>query len=95
LSTKLNVGWLVRVGLAVTCTLAVALLLASWGKKMHAQDKAQAHVPVHMTTDWSNLHMVYSTPSSLLQAWRLHAEPRYLHQWTRRNAPATQLQPGQ
>jgi hypothetical protein len=92
MNTKRNCAWLVQAGLAVACTLAVALVLTSWGNKTHAQDKAQAHVPVHMTTDWSNRHMVYSTPSTLPEAWKLQAEPRYIEQWTRRNAPATQLQ---
>jgi len=32
--------------------------------------------------------MVYSAPSSLAHAWRLQAEPRYVHQWARRNAAA-------
>jgi hypothetical protein len=78
--------WLVRFALASICALAVVLFLVSWGKKTHAQ----AHIPVHMTTDWSNRHMIYSAPSSMAQAWRLQAEPRYLHQLTRRNAPAMQ-----
>jgi hypothetical protein len=43
-----------------------------------------------MTTDWSNRHMIYSAPSSMAQAWRLEAETRYVHQWTRRNAAALQ-----
>jgi hypothetical protein len=95
MNTKRKFGWPVLVALAVACTLTVILLMTSWGKKTQAQDKAQVHVPVHMTTDWSNRHMVYSTPSSLPQAWRLQMEPRYLQQWTRRNAPATQAQPVQ
>ncbi len=32
--------------------------------------------------------MVFSAPSSMAQAWRLQAEPRYHRQWTRRNAAA-------
>ena len=72
---------LIRWSLASVCCLVVALLVVSWNKKTHAQN----HTPVHMTTDWSNRHMVYSAPSSIVQAWRLQAEPRYLHQLTRRN----------
>jgi hypothetical protein len=83
--------WVVRFALASVCTLAVVLFLVSWGKKAHAQ----AHIPFHMTTDWSNRHMVYSAPSSMAQAWRLQAEPRYLHQLTRRSAPAMQPQAAQ
>ena len=83
--------WVVRFALASVCALAVVLFVASWGKKT----QAQTHTPVHMTTDWSNRHMVYSAPSSMAQAWRLQAEPRYLHQLTRRNAPAMQPQAAQ
>jgi hypothetical protein len=92
MKTKRNVRWLIQSGLAIGCTVAVVLVLTSWGKKTHAQgqDKAQAHVPVHMTTDWSNRHMVYSAPSSVVQGWRLQAEPRYGQQLARRAAPASQ-----
>jgi hypothetical protein len=83
---------LVRLGMASTCILAVALLLLFWGTKTQAQQGAQGHTPVHMTTDWSNRYMVYSAPSSIMQAWRLQAEPRYLHQWARRNLGASQAQ---
>jgi hypothetical protein len=89
MNTKRNGKWLVRAGLAATGTLAIVVLLLSWGMRTHAQN-TQGHIPVHMTTDWSTRHMVYSAPSSTAQAWRLQAEPRYLHQLTRRNAAAPQ-----
>jgi hypothetical protein len=76
----------VRWGLISVCTLAAASFLLVWGRRTHAE----AHTPVHMTTDWSNRHMVYSAPSSVVQALRLQAEPRYLHQWTRRNVVPAQ-----
>jgi len=97
MNTKRNVRWLIQSGLGITCALAVVLVLTSWGKKTHAQEQAttQAHVPVHMTTDWSNRHMVYSAPSSVVHALRLQSEPRYLHQWTRRNAVSSQAQSAQ
>jgi hypothetical protein len=88
MNTKWNRKWLIRLGLASACTLVVALLVVSWNKKTRAQD----HTPVHMTTDWSNRHMVYSAPSSQGQGLRLQAEPRYLQQLTRRSAPVTQMQ---
>jgi hypothetical protein len=50
-----------------------------------ARTQEQGHVPRHLTTDWSNRHMVFSGPSSMMQAWRLQAEPRYADQWVRRN----------
>jgi hypothetical protein len=95
MNRKLNSKWLVRVGLVSACTLTVVLLLVSWAKRTRAQSNAQVQVPVHMTTDWSNRHMVYSAPSSMAEAWRLQAEPRYLHQYTRRAAPALQAQSGE
>ncbi len=91
MSGKRNDRLLVRFGLASVCALAVVFILMARGKKTHAQ----THIPVHMTTDWSNRHMVYSAPSSMAQAWRLQAEPRYLHQLTRRNAPAIRVQAAQ
>ena len=92
MNRKQNGGRLVRLGVASTCTLTAALFLLSWGMRTHAQDGAQGHTPVHMTTDWSNRHMVYSAPSSMTEAWRLQAESRYLHQWTRRNVATSQAQ---
>jgi len=88
MNTKHNRGWLVKLGLASACTLAMALFFLSWNKRAHAQ----GHTPVHMTTDWSDRHMVYSAPSSMPQAWRLQSEPRYIHQWIRRNAMSLQTQ---
>jgi hypothetical protein len=92
MNTKRDVRRLIQLGLGIACSLAVVLVFTSWGKKTHAQDQdpAQAHVPVHMTTDWSNRHMVYSAPSSVVQGWRLQAEPRYGQQLARRAAPAWQ-----
>ena len=89
MGAKWNSRWMIRLGLVSACTLTVSLFLLTWIKKTHAQSRT----PVHMTTDWSNRHMVYSAPSSMTQAWGLQAEPRYLHQLMRRTAPASQLQP--
>jgi len=86
-----NGNRLVRLGLAAAGTLTVVAVLVFWSMRTtHAQDNGTRHTPVHMTTDWSTGHVVYSAPSSMVQAWRLQAEPRYLHQWMRRNAAASQ-----
>lgn len=85
--TKLKQNWIFRLGLVAICALALAGIWLPWGKKMQAAN----HTPVHMTTDWSNRHMVFSSPSSVGQALTLQQEPRYMHQWTRRAAPVTQL----
>ncbi|MGB6821806.1 MAG: hypothetical protein WBE21_06985 [Candidatus Acidiferrales bacterium] len=91
---KRDALWLLRWSLVSTCTLAIALFFISWANKTHAQSQPQVHVPVHMTSDWSNRHMVYSKPSAA-EALRFQAIPRYVQQVTRRNAPATQRQPAQ
>jgi hypothetical protein len=91
MNAKWNAGWLIRFGLVSLSALAVTLLVVAWGKKTHAQDDT----PVHITTDWSNQHMIYSAPSSARDALILQTEPRYQHQVSRRNAPATQAQSGQ
>jgi len=89
---KWNGRRLVRLAAASTCTLAAALSLLFWGVRTHAQNSTQGHTPVHMTTDWSTRHMVYSAPSSMADAWRLQAESRYLQQWTRRNVGNSRAQ---
>ena len=91
MNAKWNAEWLIRSGLVSVSVLAVALLIVSWGKKTHAE----GHTPVHVTTDWSNRHMIYSAPSATREGLILQMEPRYQHQVLRRNAPATQAQRAQ
>ncbi len=59
-------------------TLLVALLMA---RGIRAGDE-----PVHMVTDWSHRHVVFSGPKSLLQSLTLARDPRYVQQWVRRNS---------
>ncbi len=40
----------------------------------------------HLVTDWSNRHLVYSEPKSLMKRFELSKDPRYVQQWMRRNA---------
>jgi hypothetical protein len=42
--------------------------------------------PVHMATDWSHRHLVFSQPHSLMDGFKLSSNPRYVQQWMRRNA---------
>jgi len=93
--TKRNNFWLVKFGLPAACTLAVVLFLLSWSMRTHAQNNSEEHTPVHVTTDWSTRHMVYSAPSSQAQARRLQAEPRYVQQWRRQNAAVPQAHSAQ
>jgi hypothetical protein len=48
--------------------------------------QAQGHPPVHLPTDWSHRHLLFSPPTSMAQAWKLQTEPRYWHQWYRHHA---------
>ena len=48
---------------------------------------------VHVTTDWSHRHMIFSAPKSLRQAFNLSANPRYVQQWNRRYAERRGLHP--
>jgi hypothetical protein len=84
--------WLVKSSLAPACALAVMLFLMVWSMRTHAQSNAQDHIPVHVTSDWSNRHMVYSAPSSPAQEQKLKAEPRYVNQLTQRSNPAPRTQ---
>jgi hypothetical protein len=66
-------------GLLAT-VIAITLLL---GARTRAQ--GPGNNPSHLPTDWSHRHMVFSPPTSFQQAWELEKEPRYWHQWARRN----------
>jgi len=44
------------------------------------------NAPVHMTSDWSHRHLVFSSPRDLMQQFKLSSSPRYVQQWVRRNA---------
>jgi len=84
-SMRAGAGW-PRLLAVSGATLALALLLLPRGDKI----SAQGHFPVHLTTDWSHRHLVFSAPSSMMQAWRLQTEPRYLDQWVRFQVQAKQ-----
>jgi hypothetical protein len=63
----------------VVVAMVLFLPLLQW---VRAQGRK---APVHMTTDWSNRHMIFSQPTNIAQSMRLMNEPRYGHQWLRRN----------
>lgn len=62
--------------------LGVIAAIALLGRWVYAKEKRR---PVHLASDWSNRHMVYSQPSSILQGLKLKREPRFAHQSMRRN----------
>jgi hypothetical protein len=39
-----------------------------------------------MVSDWSHRHLIFSAPKNLIHAFQLSSNPRYVQQWTRRNA---------
>src|SRR5580700_4625854 len=45
-----------------------------------------ANGAVHLTTDWSHRHLIYSAPHNLAEHIRLLSKPRYVQQMIRRNA---------
>jgi len=45
-----------------------------------------AEEPVHLVTDWSHRHVLFSAPHSLMDQLRLSRNPRYIQQVIRRNA---------
>jgi hypothetical protein len=79
---KLNGLWRVKLAqVFVGTAIVIALLLAA-----RSSAQAPGNNPLHLPTDWSHRHMVFSPPTSFWQAWELQKEPRYWHQRTRRNA---------
>ena len=63
----------------VVVAMVVLLPLLQW---VRAQGRK---APVHMSTDWSNRHMVFSRPTTMEQTWRVARDLRYGHQWLRQN----------
>ncbi len=59
-------------------SLALALILV---RAIRAGDE-----PVHLATDWSHRHLVFSPPKSLMDQFRFSWDARYVQQWVRRNA---------
>jgi hypothetical protein len=41
---------------------------------------------VHLATDWSHRHLIFSAPKTWWQGYKLSQNPRYAQQWLRRNA---------
>jgi hypothetical protein len=42
--------------------------------------------PVHLVTDWSHRHVLFSPPHNLMDQFKLSRNTRYIQQWIRRNA---------
>jgi hypothetical protein len=76
---KENIGGRVRVPAYLLAILAALAFLLAY--KIHAGNE-----PVHLRTDWSNRHLLFSEPKTLLDRFRLSTEDRYVQQWVRRYA---------
>ncbi len=61
---------------------AILIAFFVFARVVHAGNKQ----PVHLATDWSHRHLIFSPPKNLAQQLRLSSNPRYVQQWVRRNA---------
>jgi hypothetical protein len=76
---KLNRAWQSGMTKVLLGAAIVISLLAVRG--------AQAgNEPVHLTTDWSRRHLIFTPPHTLAQQFKLSSNPRYVQQYLRRNA---------
>ena len=72
-------SWRIRVAQILLGAVIVIALVVVRGAK--AGDEH-----IHLVTDWSHRHLVYSAPGSLMQKFELSTHTRYVQQWIRRNA---------
>ena len=75
---KSNNKW--RIGLA-TLVFGAALLISF----VAVPTIKAADEPIHLVTDWSHRHVVFSPPQSLMDRIRLSRDPRYIQQILRHN----------
>src|SRR3981081_3971788 len=76
---RLNRSWQIRLAqISLGAALVIALVVV---RGTSAQND-----PVHMTTDWSHQHLIFSTPKTLIDQFQASSNPRYVQQWVRRNA---------
>jgi hypothetical protein len=76
---NLNKEWRIRLAQILFAGAILIALIVLRG--IRAGDE-----PVHQTTDWSDRHVVFSSPKSQLQSLYLGRNPRYVQQWVRRYA---------
>ncbi len=70
-----------RIGLS--CLIFGAVIAISF---VAVRATKAAEEPVHLVTDWSHRHVLFSAPHSLMDQFRLSRNPRYIQQIIRRNA---------
>jgi len=76
---KPNSSWHIRLAQILLGSAIVLALFVTRGIRA-------GNEPVHLTTDWSHRHLVFSPPNGLIQQFRLSGNVRYVQQWVRRNA---------
>ena len=75
---KSNGKW--RIGLTALVFGVVFLILFTAVRTTKAENE-----PIHLVTDWSHRHVVFSPPRDLMDQFRLSQDPRYFQQIIRRN----------
>ena len=78
-----SLPWL-GLSLLAVLTLSSSLL----GQTLQSQTSVDSQAVVHLPTDWSHHHLVYSNPATAEQLKRAQQEPRYWHQLFRRSQSA-------
>jgi hypothetical protein len=74
-----NNSWYIK--LAQVLVVGAMLVALSVTRRIGAEN-----APIHLPTDWSHRHLVFSQPKDLMQRFRLSGNVRYVQQWIRRSA---------
>jgi hypothetical protein len=75
---ELNSSRITASGLGLVGMISLAFLLSG-------QDPSSSHPRISLPQDWSHRHVVFSNPTMLEQSLRVKQDPRFWHQWYRRN----------
>jgi hypothetical protein len=76
---KSNNSWRIRLAQILLGAVIVIALVVVRGAKAGNEH-------LHLVTDWSHRHVVFSEPKSLMKRFELSSNHRYVQQWMRRNA---------
>jgi hypothetical protein len=82
---KLKLSWRIRLAQILLGTAIVLGLFVTRGIRA-------GHEPVHLSSDWSHRHLVFSPPKNLMQQFQLSRSVRYYQQWVRRNVERKELE---
>ena len=80
------VGGLPRLGLSILAVLTLSSALL--GQMSQGQTSQDSQAVVHLPTDWSHHHLLFSNPATAEQLKRAQQEPRYWQQLFRRSQVA-------